>query len=448
MHQLKGHETIMKITTLRRLLTVVLCLALAVGAISMTACGKKSPTLLELDGNKITANQYQFLLSRVKGSLHYTGYNVESADFWNMIIDDQNNTYDDYFRNAVLEDARRYLAALAIFEERGLVLPQAYLDRIDSEIESFQNDAGSKSTLNTLLSAYGVNVDMLRDIYVIEAKYEYLQEVIYGKDGSLLSADARLAYLNEHAVCFKQVLIRSFDYVYEVDTNGDEIYYLPNENNSKVNNIAYDKEGGSPRVDEFGKTIVDKNGDTVYFLSDGSIAYDTETGVRAMTRDESGNLVTKKYSAEELAEHKAAAEKLLAEMPTGDFAAFEALLEEYQEDDEDAFVTDGAYCFLYTTGDNSYDYLNDIADELAMATVGEMKMIPSEYGYNVVMKYEIPDDAVTNDSYKEWFSDLPSRIVAKQFHTLCKPYMDKVTVDSEVFATLPSMKEIATNTSY
>ena len=64
----------MKITTLRRLLTVVLCLALAVGAISMTACGKKSPTLLELDGNKITANQYQFLLSRVKGSLHYTGY--------------------------------------------------------------------------------------------------------------------------------------------------------------------------------------------------------------------------------------------------------------------------------------------------------------------------------------------------------------------------------------
>ena len=109
MHQLKGHETIMKITTLRRLLTVVLCLALAVGAISMTACGKKSPTLLELDGNRITANQYQFLLSRVKGSLHYTGYNVESDNFWNMIIDDQNTTYDEFFRNAVLEDARRYL---------------------------------------------------------------------------------------------------------------------------------------------------------------------------------------------------------------------------------------------------------------------------------------------------------------------------------------------------
>jgi len=44
--------------------------------------------------------------------------------------------------------------------------------------------------------------------------------------------------------------------------------------------------------------------------------------------------------------------------------------------------------------------------------------------------------------------DLSDRIIAKQFHTMCKPYMEKVTVDDEVFAALPSMKEIATNTSY
>ena len=432
----------------RRLLTVVLCLTMLVGGLTMTACSNKGDVLLELEGNEITANQYQFLLSRVKGSLHYTGYNVESADFWNMIIDDKNNTYDDYFRNAVLEDARRYLAALAIFEEKGLVLPQAYLDNIDEEIEGFLNDAGSKSALNTQLSAYGVNVDILRDIYVIEAKYEYLQETIYGKDGELLSADARMAYLNEHSVAFKQVLIRSFDYVYEVDDNGDEIYYLPNENNSKVNNIAYDKSGGAPRVDEFGKTIVDKNGDTVYFYSDGSIAYDTDLGVRSMVYESDGSLKTKKYSAEELAKHKEAANELLATIEAGDFATFEALLEQYQEDDEDAFVADGALCFLYTTGDNNYDYLNDIADSLATAKDGEMRVISSEYGYNVVMKYPIPDDAATNDGYKEWFSDLTDRIIAKQFHTMCKPYMEKVVVDNEVFATLPSMKEIATNTSY
>ena len=438
----------MKITVFRRLLSVILCLALLVGAVSLTACSSKSPVLLELDGIEITANQYQFFLSRVKGSLYYTGYNVESEKFWNMIIDDQNNTYDDYFRNAVLDDARRYIAALTIFEEKGLVLPQSYLDQIDEDIEEYLRDAGSKSTLNSLLAAYGINVDMLREIYVMEAKYDYLQQVIYGTDGELLAAETRMAYLNEHAVCFKQVLIRSFDYVYEKDTNGDEIYYLPSENNAKVNNIAYDKELGNTRVDEFGKTIVDKNGENVYFLENGKIAYDKENGVRAMTYDQKGNLQTVSYPAEVLAEHKAAAEEILASVAKGDYAAFESLLEEYQIDEEDAFITDGTYCFLYTTGDNSYDYLNDIADALATAEDGELKMINSEYGYNVVMKYPIPSDAITNSDYEDWFTDLTDRIIAKQFHTMCKPYMEKVKVDADVFATLPSMKEIATNTSY
>ena len=438
----------MKTTILRRILAVAVCLTLLAGALGMTACSDKSPALLELDGNKITANQYQFFLSRVKGSLYYTGYNVESSDFWNMIIDDQNNTYDDYFRNAVLEDARRYLAALAIFEERDLVLPQSYLDRIDQEMESYLDDAGSKSALNTLLASYGVNADILREIYVLEAKYEYLQQVIYGKDGELLSADARTAYLNDHAVCFKQVLIRAFDYVYETDLNGDEIYYLPSENNDKVNNIAYDKENGEVRLGSDGKIITDSNGDDVYYLTDGSIAYDKKNGVRAMVYDTTGNLVTKAYSPEELALHKAAAEEIAATVAKGDYAAFEALLEAYELGVEDAFVTDGAYCFLYTTGDNSYDYLNDIADELAGAEEGEIKIISSEYGYNVVMKYAIPADAVTNPDYEDWFGDLTDRIIAKQFHTMCKPYMDKVTVDNEVFATLPSMKDIATNISY
>ena len=438
----------MKTTVIRRLLSVILCLALLAGAVSLTACSGKSPVLLELDGIEITANQYQFFLSRVKGSLYYTGYNVESEKFWNMIIDDKNNTYDDYFRNAVLEDARRYIAALTIFEEKGLVLPQSYLDQIDEDMEEYLRDAGSKSTLNSLLAAYGVNADILREIYVMEAKYDYLQQVIYGKDGELLAAETRMAYLNEHAVCFKQVLIRSFDYVYEKDTNGDEIYYLPSENNAKVNNIAYDKELGNTRLDEFGKTIVDKNGENVYFLADGKIAYDKENGVRAMTYDQKGNLQTVSYSAEVLAEHKATAEEIMASVAKGDYAAFESLLEEYQIDEEDAFIADGTHCFLYTTGDNNYDYLNDIADALASAEDGELKIINSEYGYNVVMKYPIPSDAITNPDYEDWFTDLTDRIIAKQFHTMCKPYMEKVKVDADVFATLPSMKEIATNTSY
>ena len=115
---------------------------------------------------------------------------------------------------------------------------------------------------------------------------------------------------------------------------------------------------------------------------------------------------------------------------------------------DDAFVTDSEYCFLYTTGDNSYDYLNDIADVLAESEEGTVRMISSEYGYNVVMKYPIPEDAVTNTAYEDWFGDLTTRVVAKLFHTKCEPYMERVAVSNEEFANLPSMKQVSTNFSY
>ncbi len=432
-----------------RLVALLLCLALLAGAMSLTACsGEQGTPLLTLEGHTISSNQYRFLLARVKASLGYAGYNINQTDFWDMIISDDGTTYDEYFRQATLTDARRYLAALAIFDEEKMVLSQRALDEIDEDIEEYIRDAGSKSELNRLLGEYGINIDMLRDLYIMEAKYTHVQNTIYGEDGSKVAAQVRHQYLTEHAVCFRQVLIRAFDYVYETDTNGDEVYYLPSENNAKVNNIAYDTVKGDARVDEYGKTIVDKNGDTVYYLPSGKIAYDTEKGVRALSYDNDGNPKTVKYSAEQLAEHKAAAEEIIATVEKGDYAAFESLLEEYETAGEDAFVTDGSYCFLYTTGDNNYDYLNDIADVLVTAEEGTVHMISSEYGYNVVMKYPIPEDAVTNTAYDDWFGDLTDRVVAKLFHSKCTPYMDRVTVDSEEFTKLPSMKDILANYDY
>ena len=438
----------MKTTIVRRALAVLLCLTLLLGAVAMTACSSKGTTLLELDGHTISVNQYQLLLSRVKASLYYAGYSVDSTTFWDMVIDSQGNTYDQYFRNAALSDAKRYLAAAVIFDEEGLVLPQSYKDAIDEDIEEYIRDAGSKSALNSTLSAYGVNVGMLRDLYELEAKYAYLQAYLYGAEGEKIAANVRYEYLTEHAVCFKQVLIRAFDYVYETDLNGDEIYYKVGENNAKVNNIAYDTIQGNTRLDEFDKTIVDKNGDAVYYLPNGSIAYDTVNGVRSVVYDANGVAKTVKYSAEELAEHKAAGEEIMAAVAKGDYAAFEALLAEYEASGDDAFVTDSEYCFLYTTGDNSYDYLNDIADVLAESEEGTVRMISSEYGYNVVMKYPIPEDAVTNTAYEDWFGDLTTRVVAKLFHAKCEPYMERVAVSNEEFANLPSMKQVATNFSY
>ena len=423
------------------------CLAL-VGCVSLfAACASPTP-LATLEDHEITVNMYQFLLSRVKGKLGRAGYSVNSADFWNTIVDKNNTTYDEYFRQAALSDVRSYLAALALFDERDLTLPQSEYDRIDAEMEDHLAAAGSKSALDADLAAFGVNAKMLREIYVMEAKIEYVRTYIYGKDGSKVAANLRQDYLKDNAVAFRHVLIRNFDYVYKTDEYGDDIYYLPSENNAKVNNIAYDRVLGTVRQDEKGDIIKDTNGDNVYFLPNGHVAYDTVSGVRSRVYQD-GIAVTKKLSAEELAANKAAAEEILATVDTEDYAAFEALLEEFAIDDADFFDTDGALNFLYTTGDNASDYLNDIADALAVCKMGEIcNVYVSEYGYNVVMRYPMPEDAATNSTYTEWFGDLTDRVVGELFYNLCEPYLDRVKVDEEAFASLPSMIEIGANYNY
>ena len=100
---------------------------------------------------------------------------MNSADFWNTIVDKNNTTYDEYFRQAALSDVRSYLAALALFDERDLTLPQSEYDRIDAEMEDHLAAAGSKSALDADLASFGVNAKMLREIYVMEAKIEYVR---------------------------------------------------------------------------------------------------------------------------------------------------------------------------------------------------------------------------------------------------------------------------------
>jgi len=433
---------------MKRVLCLALCVAMLLSlSLCFSSCGKESRVLLSYGDLTITENQFEFLLSRAKANYEKAGFSV---DDWDTKIDLNETTYDIYVRQLVLREAKLMLAGLYLFEKEGLRLPDETVKAIETDISELieYHGEGSKSSLNSILSAYGFNVSMLKEQYLLEAKYEYLQTYYYGENGSKLASTATQEYLESNAVAFKQLLIRSYAYVYATDTNGDEIYYLTDENDGQTNNIAYDTVVGSIRQDEFGKPITDKNGDKIYYLANGDIAYDKEKGVRAVTYDKFGNPVTRNFTKEELAENREIAEGILNAVKKGDFAAFEAAVSEYADSGDERFLGDGEHCFLYTTGDNGYDYLNDIADQLAEAEVGETRLISSEYGYNVVMKYEIPEDATSNDAYKDWFSELNARVVQYLFNQKCLDIVEAVEVDETVFSEIPPMSKINANYSY
>ena len=84
-----------------------------------------------------------------------------------------------------------------MFDEKGLELPESYIKEIDEKLDFYIDyDAnGSKTQFNTILADFGVNYKLLREAYIMEAKIEYLEDELFGADGSKLSPNLFDEYL-------------------------------------------------------------------------------------------------------------------------------------------------------------------------------------------------------------------------------------------------------------
>lgn len=439
---------------------LILALLLAIAGILTTTTGCSTSAnvgkpLLTLEGQTVSENMVQLLMARVKGNLQMSGYTVSKDSFWEQIVELDGTRYDEYAKSLVLATAKEYLAAAVMFDEKGLTLSRSKLDEIDDEIDEMIEAAGSKAKLNETLADYGANVDILRALYVLEAKVAALKLSLYGTDGALISENVKQQYLEKEAIAFRRLLIHSQNYVYVKDKNGDEIYYLDN-NDGKTNTIAYDTENGKTRLNDDNETITDDNGDAIYYTETGRIAYDTENGKRAFEHDEDGDPKLESYSEEVLAAHKAELAELLTRLEGAGAAEFEALLTEYASKG-DEYSADSGLCFLYKS-DNGTQELSDMADVLQFrttATGGEEEVQPgdivsmeTENGIYILMRYDVPSDAATNSTYSAWFTELAERVSLWLFAQECAPYVERIEVDAARYAALPKMKEIGVNTRY
>ncbi|MBE6634454.1 MAG: hypothetical protein E7620_08970 [Ruminococcaceae bacterium] len=293
-----------------------LALALLLVLLSAVSCANQGKTLITLDKNdcKVTfsANLYQLLLSRWKGQLvegkhTNNGYNAEQSGFYDS-KDKYNGetlqTLGEFYADLVLENCKNFTAVLWLFESMGLSLTDEQVADVDERLSDLLEyyGGGSKTKLNSILANYGVNYSILRDAYLMEAKVDAVQAALYGAEGSLLGQEVKTEFLAENYVHFKQIFIPYFHYVYEVDKNGDEIYYVKE---SQMARICYDTSKFEGK-DEKGLPITDENGDTVFYTSEDQtrIAYDTVNGIRSFKLDANGESVTKEMTADEIAAAK------------------------------------------------------------------------------------------------------------------------------------------------
>lgn len=196
-----------------------LVLAAVMMTLSLVSCSGMGTTVMELGGTVITENMIEFWLSRYKAQfVYYYGdaicqqYDLDNIEqFW-PIKDESGSgkSYDEIMSEFIYENAETYLCALYLFDQYGLSLPKETEDEIDAYIAELcqENASGSKSEFNSILETYGINRSQLRELYLIDEKVDYLQEYLFGANGTLgVTKVDKDNYYRENYVRMRQICI-------------------------------------------------------------------------------------------------------------------------------------------------------------------------------------------------------------------------------------------------
>ena len=327
-------------------------LALLMLTLSFVGCSSLGTPVMELGGTEITANMIEFWLSRYKAQFeHYYGeavrkqYGLDKVDqFWPLVADPATGeTYDDIMSGFIYENAQTYLCSLYLFDQFGLSLPASTVEEVDTYIADLCENyaSGSKSEFNALLSNYGVSMKILRELYLIDEKVDYLQEYLFGAGGTLgVTKIDKENYYKQNYVRMRQIC------------------FFINE---------------CPEYDEKGNPVLDKDGYTKY---------------RSMT-------------AAETQEARSRAADALKSINSG--SDFLEISKKYDENPTDDGYAGGIY-ISKDSAMGTDAALEKIYTELQSMEVGQIKLIETENNLHIVEKLELDEGAYDKTSNSDFFT--------------------------------------------
>lgn len=200
-----------------------LCALFTAAALLLTAAGcASSKTVMQYEGETVTANMYRYWLSTYKGSFMNTYTDMSDTDaFWDSAITTE-LTAEQYLNQAVQENVKRTLICAVEFDKLGLTLSDSSVAEMEEYIESLIEERadGSRKAMNQILAQYGINIDMLREIYTMEDKTSALFSYLYGTNGANALSDAEYEqYCQDHYVRVRHIYVNNA-YAYDVNENG------------------------------------------------------------------------------------------------------------------------------------------------------------------------------------------------------------------------------------
>ncbi len=371
----------MKKIEVKRIVALSLSLLLLVGA--LCSCSLSKPkTVMSYENHEITGPMYQYWLNYFKAYfLSIYGLN-DSVEDLSITMGEQfnNQTIGDFFTEQIVDIAKTYLAGWYLFDEvYKLTLPDSLIEQVDSRIEDGISNAGDRRSFNKKLGEMDLNIDRLREIYIIEEKVSYLYAYLYGDQTmglegveKITDADLQEYFVNNY-IAVEHILINT------------TIQYV---------------------LDEDGKYTYDENGECKY----------TE------------------LSEEETKQKEALADEIMKRIENGE--DFKELQKQYN-DDLDA----GSYPDGYLLEENG-SYPTNFKKAAFDMEPGEVRMVEESYGRHIIRKLELNPEAYkkeeyTNTTLKNFSEYVTSYIYTKKIQNI----LDSIQVDTDylkTFSILPA----------
>ena len=120
---------------------------------------------------------YSYWIARYKAVLMYSYYDIEDTDsFWDT--DYGNGTANEVLTAYADETIKNYLMSVYLFDKFDLQMAESVESGVDSQLKEIVDDAyeGNVALLNEDGYEYGINYNMLRQIYLAEAKTELVYD--------------------------------------------------------------------------------------------------------------------------------------------------------------------------------------------------------------------------------------------------------------------------------
>lgn len=199
--------------------------ATLLAACALVSCSSES--VMTYGSHSINENEFSYYLATYKGKYAQTYADFKNTpEYFSSVVTDDGQTVEDVLYSAVVHNVEMTLVCEQMFDDYGLSLSRSVEDTINSYIDDFVDEYadGSRNKFNAALGAYGVNINMLKKIYLRDEKVSALYDALYGTNGIIgITDEDRQNYLDESYVRVRHIYVNN-KYMYATDEDGVQEY--------------------------------------------------------------------------------------------------------------------------------------------------------------------------------------------------------------------------------